>query len=172
VSGDDRIQNSGVSDQRYGAATPEVDRRLRVLVCVEPSQSSLGAAVEAHRVFGASAEYTVVSVGKGDAAPMPGDEEVPTMVPFDMTAAQERGRAAETAALVAGEVLGPGARAVGLVGSRPAQLVCEVAGRMEADYVVIGSVRRGLLRRTFSKSFGLYVVRNAPCAVLVGPPPE
>jgi len=144
----------------------------RVLVCVEPSQTALGAATEAHRMFGDRAEYTVVSVGKGDAAPLPGDEEVPKMVPFDMTAAWERGRAVETASLVAREVLGPGARAVGLVGLRPAQLVCEVARRMSADYVVIGHVRRGFLRRIFTKSFGLYLVRNAPCAVLVGPPPE
>jgi len=147
-------------------------RELRVLVCVEPAQTSLSAAVEAHRVFGDRAEYTVVSVGKGDAAPMPGTNGVPIMVPFDMAAAEERGRAAETAALVASQTLGPGTKAVGLVGSSPARLVCDVARRMEVDYVVVGHVRRGILRRILSKSFGLFVVRNAPCAVLVGPPPD
>jgi len=144
----------------------------RVLVCVEPSQTAIGAAAEAHRMFGDRAEYTVVSVAKGDAAPLPGDQEMPTMVPFDVAAAEERGRAVETAALIAHQVLGPGARAVGLVGSRPAQLVCDVARRMNADYVVIGHVRRGFFRRVFTTSFGLYLVRNSPCAVLVGPPPR
>lgn len=150
-----------------------MEQRLRILVCVEATQSSIDAAETAHRLFGADAEYTVLSVGKGNAAPLPGEAEVPIMVPFNMAAAEARGLAVETAAAVAREALTPASRAVGLVSSRPGDLACDVARRMRADYIVVGHVRRGLLRRIFMKSFGLHVVRNAPCGVVVGaPPPE
>jgi nucleotide-binding universal stress UspA family protein len=140
----------------------------RIVVAVDRSQSAIQAAVLAHGVFGDDVEYTVISVAKGDAAALRDSEsELPTTIPFDMAAATDRGIAQETASAVASKTLGGQARAAGLVSSNPAKLICQICTDMNAHFLVIGSPSRSVWKRIFTRSVGGYIVRNAPCPVLV-----
>ena len=49
----------------------------------------------------------------------------------------------------------------------PARTICEEASAIGADVVVVGRSSRGLLARIFHPSVSDYVVRHAPCPVLV-----
>jgi nucleotide-binding universal stress UspA family protein len=49
----------------------------------------------------------------------------------------------------------------------PAAVLCERAGELGADVVVVGSRGHGAIRRALLGSVSTYVVHNAPCPVLV-----
>jgi nucleotide-binding universal stress UspA family protein len=49
----------------------------------------------------------------------------------------------------------------------PAAVLCDQAGELGADVVVVGSRGRGALKRALLGSVSSYVVHNAPCPVLV-----
>jgi nucleotide-binding universal stress UspA family protein len=52
----------------------------------------------------------------------------------------------------------------------PAKTICDVAASLPASLVVMGTRGRGGLRRAVGGSTADYVVRNAPCPVLVRGP--
>jgi nucleotide-binding universal stress UspA family protein len=45
--------------------------------------------------------------------------------------------------------------------------VCELAQEVHAEAIVVGSRGRGGIKRAFLGSVSDYVVRNAPCSVVV-----
>jgi nucleotide-binding universal stress UspA family protein len=49
----------------------------------------------------------------------------------------------------------------------PGEVLCELAGTLGADVVVVGSRGRGVIKRALLGSVSSYVVHNAPCPVLV-----
>jgi nucleotide-binding universal stress UspA family protein len=49
----------------------------------------------------------------------------------------------------------------------PGVVLCDRAGELGADVVVVGSRGRGALKRALLGSVSTYVVHNAPCPVLV-----
>jgi nucleotide-binding universal stress UspA family protein len=49
----------------------------------------------------------------------------------------------------------------------PASAICEIAERIGADVIVIGSHGRGFVQRVVLGSVSEHVVRHAPCPVLV-----
>ena len=56
----------------------------------------------------------------------------------------------------------------------PGPAICDVANELSADAIVMGSRGRGRLKRALLGSVSDYVVRNAPCTVMVtraGPNP-
>jgi nucleotide-binding universal stress UspA family protein len=54
----------------------------------------------------------------------------------------------------------------------PGPLICEVAGRVGADVVVVGSHGHGWLQRVVIGSVSSHVTHHAPCPVLVVRSPE
>ena len=52
----------------------------------------------------------------------------------------------------------------------PGPAICELAGELSADAIVMGSRGRGGLRRALLGSVSDYVVRNAPCTVIITGP--
>jgi nucleotide-binding universal stress UspA family protein len=71
---------------------------------------------------------------------------------------QQATRAEIAGATVAGEHLREG---------RPAKEITKLAKKIEADLVVVGSRRRGMLKRLFLGSVSQAVAQNSPCPVLV-----
>ena len=49
----------------------------------------------------------------------------------------------------------------------PGPTICDVAEKLSAEAIVMGSRGRGGLRRALLGSVSDYVVRNAPCTVMV-----
>ena len=49
----------------------------------------------------------------------------------------------------------------------PGPAICDVANELSADAIVMGSRGRGRLKRALLGSVSDYVVRNAPCTVIV-----
>ena len=49
----------------------------------------------------------------------------------------------------------------------PAEVICEVAERYNADTIVIGSRGHGFVKRVLMGSVSSQVLHNAPCPVLV-----
>jgi nucleotide-binding universal stress UspA family protein len=47
------------------------------------------------------------------------------------------------------------------------EVICRLAGELQADVVVVGSRGHGAFKRALLGSVSTFVVRNAPCAVLV-----
>ena len=52
----------------------------------------------------------------------------------------------------------------------PGSAICELADELSADAIVMGSRGRGGLRRALLGSVSDYVVRNAPCTVIITRP--
>jgi nucleotide-binding universal stress UspA family protein len=163
-----------------------------VLIAVDDSDSSLVAARTAHRLFGDSAEYTVINVA--DATPVYwGDDALgsgmvyPLAVPapgmmgsMPLTVSSPdtsgRGRSehvvepAEIAEQTAQQVVAQAgihdARPVGELGD-PAQAIVAAAHDYDADVIVVGAHDRGWLQRLFNSSVADAVVRKADTPVLI-----
>ena len=133
-----------------------------IAVCVDRSTAASDALAEARRLHEAASggKLSVVHV-----APWPllytdeGGAWAPD--PEDIASAA-RSWLDETVAGV------PGAEAVLLDGYPPA-VVCDWAGEHDVDLLVAAS-HRGLVERVLLGSFAGYLVRNAPCAVLLTRP--
>jgi len=54
-----------------------------------------------------------------------------------------------------------------VVHGEPGTAICDAASDIDADLVVVGAHGKGVIRRVFLGSTSEYVVRNAPCPVLV-----
>jgi len=141
-----------------------------ILLCTDGSDESLDALVAGVDLLGRRDGYVLVTVadvpdpdvltGTGHAgAELSADE-------FDLAV----GRAHESARQVLSEAevrLGLDDAEVRVLGGEPASAVCELATEVGARAIVIGTRGRGGLSRALLGSVSDYVVRNAPCTVVV-----
>jgi nucleotide-binding universal stress UspA family protein len=158
-----------------------------VLIAVDDSETSLAAAQAAYRLFGESAQYTVVNVA--DDAPLiwgndalqygmvyplsiPGAGVVGA-VPFVVRKPDDNGPAADrvdvaeqTAEDVAVKAGLTDAQSVGETGD-PADAIIAAARTYGADVIVVGSHERGWFKRLLGPSVSGAVVRDADVPVLV-----
>ena len=144
-----------------------------VLIAVDGSEAAPEVVGGAHRAFGDDADYTIVSVGSTapyTAAVTPFAVQ-PALIwvldPYLNGSVDAATHAAETAA--ASDDLATTEHPVEIItgtGS-PGPAICDVATERKADVVVVGSLERGWLSRIVIPSVSEYVVKHAPCDVLV-----
>ena len=165
----------------------------RVLIAVDDTEQSVDAARTAYKLFGAEADYTVISVAK-DAPVYWGDDPLgaglayplvippvgaggmaatmPLAVRTDPVSAQadDIPRPVEVASQQAEHVVAeagvPDAKPLGDVGD-PAEAIIAAAHDNNADVIVVGSHDHGWLDRLFTSWVGEKVVRKADTPVLV-----
>jgi nucleotide-binding universal stress UspA family protein len=141
-----------------------------VLLCADGSDEALDALAAGLDLLGRGDGYVLVTVadapdpdvlsGTGHAGAELTAEE------FDLAV----GRAHESARHVLAEAearLGLDEVEVRVLGGDPAAAICELATQMGARAVVIGTRGRGGLTRALLGSVSDYVVRHAPCTVVV-----
>jgi nucleotide-binding universal stress UspA family protein len=141
-----------------------------ILLCTDGSDESLDALEAGVDLLGPGGPYVLVTV-----ADVP-DPEVLTGAGHagaELTAAEfdlAVGRAHESARQVVAEAearLGLSAVEVRVLGGDPASAVCALALEVGARAIVLGTRGRGGLKRALLGSVSDYVVRNAPCTVVV-----
>jgi nucleotide-binding universal stress UspA family protein len=141
-----------------------------ILLCTDGSDLSLDALASGLDLLGRDHRYVLVTVadapdpdvlsGTGHAGAEMSAEE------FDLAV----GSAHETAREVLGEAearLGIDDVVVRVLAGEPAAAICELAAEMGAGAIVLGSRGRGGIARALLGSVSDYVVRNAPCTVVV-----
>ena len=141
-----------------------------ILLCADGSDASLDALAAGLDLLGRGDGYVLVTVadapdpdvlsGTGHAGAELTAEE------FDLAV----GRAHESAGGVLTEAedrLGLDRLEVRVLGGDPAAAICELAAELGARAVVIGTRGRGGLTRALLGSVSDYVVRHAPCTVVV-----
>ena len=141
-----------------------------ILLCTDGSDESLDALVAGVALLGPLHAFVLVTVadvpdpemlsGTGHAGAELTAEE------FDLAV----GRAHESARQVvtAAEArLGLDTVEARVLGGEPASAICGLAGELGARAIVIGSRGRGGLTRALLGSVSDYVVRHAPCTVVV-----
>jgi nucleotide-binding universal stress UspA family protein len=153
----------------------------KVLIAIDDTDESVGAAALARRLFGADAEYLAINVFEhplspvppGSTTPMawgavwpygpgtvepPARSEVPEITERDV-AEREARDAAERAGLEEADLIGE-------VGD-PARAILDAAHDHGVDVVVVGSHQRTWLSRLFSRSVSADIVKHADIPVLV-----
>lgn len=81
--------------------------------------------------------------------------------------AQGQAAAATTAEAMRDLGYGPEQVEIRLIEGDPGPALCRLAGAVDASALIIGSRGRGGLKRALLGSVSDYVVRNAPCSVIV-----
>lgn len=143
---------------------------MKILIAVDESEAS-AAAVAATRVLFPDADHVLLSVA--DVTPlMVSDPVGGGMFAAGTTpAAMEAVEASADAAIaVAEHELHPVESMVEI--GEPGRLICEEAARIRPDIVVVGRSSRSWFSRLFEPSVADYVVKHAPCPVLVVKEPE
>ena len=143
-----------------------------ILLCTDGSDGSVDALAAGVELLGRDHRFVLVTVadaldpealsGTGHAGASMTDEE------FDLAV----GRAHESARHVLSETearLGLGDAEVRVIGGEPASALCGLAADVGAQAIVLGTRGRGGLTRALLGSVSDYVVRNAPCTVVVTP---
>jgi nucleotide-binding universal stress UspA family protein len=141
-----------------------------ILLCTDGSDAATDALEAGVDLLGAGSHYVLVTVadapdpdvltGTGHAGAELTAEE------FDLAV----GRAHESARQVVIDVaarLGIDDLDVRVLGGEPASAICGLASELGARAIVIGTRGRGGLSRALLGSVSDYVVRNAPCTVVV-----
>lgn len=141
-----------------------------ILLCTDGSEVSLEALASGLELLGRDHHFVLVTVadapdpdvlsGTGHAgATMSADE-------FDLAV----GAAHESARHVLSQAearLGIGDVEVRVLGGEPAAAICELAIEVKARAIVLGTRGRGGITRALLGSVSDYVVREAPCTVMV-----
>lgn len=138
--------------------------QMRVLIAVDASEAAGTVAMTAARLFPKS-EVILCS-----AVPLPVVVSDATFGASYTTALPESmmHEVQDLAGEIAAELTctGSDAEVITPVGD-PGSVICEVAATRGVDVVVVGRNERGWLSHLFSPSISDYVVRHAPCPVLV-----
>ena len=143
---------------------------MKILIAVDESEAS-AAAVEATRILFPSADHVLLSVA--DVMPL----MVTDPVGGGVFTATTTPAAMEAVELAADDAIASADHELHAMESRveigdPGRLICEEAARIHPDVVVVGRSSRGWLSRLFEPSVADYVVKHAPCPVLVVKGPE
>jgi nucleotide-binding universal stress UspA family protein len=141
-----------------------------ILLCTDGSEVSLDALASGLDLLGRDHRFLLVTVadapdpdvlsGTGHAGAEMSTEE------FDLAV----GSARESARQVLGEAedrLGIVDIEVRVLGGEPAAAICQLAVDVEARAIVLGTRGRGGIARALLGSVSDYVVRSAPCTVVV-----
>ncbi len=141
-----------------------------ILLCTDGSEEAMDALAAGLDLLGRDGGYVLVTVadapdpdvltGTGHAGAELSAEE------FDLAV----GRAHESARRVLTEAegrIGLGHVEVRVLGGEPAAAICDLAAELGARAIVLGTRGRGGLKRALLGSVSDYVVRNAPCTVVV-----
>lgn len=146
-----------------------------VLIAVDGSKESNDAAEFAHRLFGDSVDYLVVTVAEtgalvGGAMPIMD----PTFAGGGAYIDPELARESVETALHEAEESASDAAAHADIHTRPivetgeaGDVICRVATDRNVDLVVVGSHQRNWLSRLLTPSVRNYLIDHAPCPVLV-----
>ena len=142
-----------------------------VLLCTDGSEVA-GRALEAGcAVLGPIDRAIVVTVIE-DLDPMlvtdAGGHAGPTLSPEELASMQDKARADGDACVRASaDRLALGNVETRVLEGRPGAALCSFAEEVAADTIVLGTRGRGRIKRALLGSVADYVVRNAPCPVLV-----
>ena len=146
-----------------------------LVVCTDGSDLAIEAAGEGLAILRSSDRVLVVSVVESessladDATGHAGPSWTPGELEEQRQAAQGQGRAAVEATMSA--LRGSGALQdnveASVVEGEPGPALCAIAQDVDATAIIIGSRGRGGIKRAVLGSVSDYVVRNAPCPVVV-----
>ena len=146
---------------------------MKILIAVDASDANHAIAAAARRLFphdehlvisaASVAPYMVTEPFTGGAFVM----GAPSME--GLTAAEET---ADKAVHSAQQVLGDESATSLVEIGDPGQVICEQAAAQGADVVVVGRSSKSWLSRLFDPSVSEYVIRHAPCPVLVVGEPQ
>jgi nucleotide-binding universal stress UspA family protein len=141
------------------------------LLCTDGSEEALRSLSAGLDLLGLDQDLVLVSVmdapdegslaGSGHAGPELTPEE------FDHKVAEARESASSAVRAAQQEINALQAAEVHIVSGEPGPAICQLATELSARAIVIGSRGRGGLKRLFLGSVSDYVVRNAPCSVVV-----
>ncbi len=142
-----------------------------VLLCVDGSESSLQAVLAGFALLAQDSRVVVVTVVEeadttlvtgtgGHAGGVMSPEE---FAKLERTNESEGRAIAESAAAAVG-VAAPEIR---VIQGDPGRELCSLASELSARAIVLGTHGRGGIKRAFLGSVSDYVVRNAPCPVVV-----
>ena len=145
---------------------------MHVLIATDGSDDALAAAGRAQALLAAGASVSLICVVEPPPAATAGLESgfaggvvEPSTVDAAWVAAYEDAVAAIDRTR---PVLDGGADAEPIVeNGSPGPTLCQVAEKVAADVIVVGSRGRGAIKRALLGSVSTYVVHNAPCPVLV-----
>lgn len=139
---------------------------MKILVAVDSSNEAHEIAVVAKALF-PSADHLIVSA-VSPASYMVSDPIAGGMIPFvtsaDAYAASQA--QSEVAVKAAKAVLGD-ETTVQVDPGAPGQVICDYAKSADVDVIVVGRRAKGWLSHLFDPSVSEYVIRHAPCPVLV-----
>lgn len=143
---------------------------MRALIATDGSEFSLLAAQRARELFAPNVALVLVSVvaarrdpnedATGFAAPVLTEHEAEELHAAEVI--EGHGALAVTA-----RTLGPDPYEQHVVEGAPGPAICALAEELGASVIVVGSHGKGFLARTVLGSVSSYVVRHAPCPVLV-----
>lgn len=143
---------------------------MKILIAVDESDAS-AAAVAATRMLFPSADHVLLSVADMTPLmvtdPVGGGVFTSTTTPAAMEAVE---KSADAAIALAESNIDTVDSSVEI--GEPGRLICEEAARIKPDVVVVGRSSRSWFSRLFEPSVADYVVRHAPCPVLVVKEPE
>ena len=140
------------------------------LLCTDGSDEAMDALAAGVELLGPDPRYVLVTVAD---APDPEVLSGSGHAGADMTAEEfdlAVGAAHESARRVLSEAedrLGLDAVEVRVIAGEPAAAICGLAEELGARAIVLGTRGRGGLKRALLGSVSDYVVRNAPCTVVV-----
>ncbi len=121
-------------------------------------------------LLGQSDELVFVTVATGpDPSSLAGSGHAgPDMQPEEYEKAVEQAnRSADSVIRQAQEEVGIAGVQTRVLQGDPGAAICQLATELSARAIVVGSRGRGGLKRVFLGSVSDYVVRNAPCSVIV-----
>jgi nucleotide-binding universal stress UspA family protein len=142
-----------------------------VLLCTDGSELSGRALETGCAVVGRIDRAIVVTVIE-DLDPMlvtdAGGHAGPTLSPEELVSQQEKARAdGEARVRAAADTLSLDNVETRVLEGRPGPALCSFAEAVGADTIILGTRGRGRIKRALLGSVADYVVRNAPCPVLV-----
>jgi len=148
---------------------------MSVVVAVDGSEASTRAARAGLELLGDVSDAVIVTVvDAGDPMEVSGTGMAGGTISADAFDERERVRATEGSAIVsnAAGALGMPDAETRVLRGEPAAMLCELAASLSARAIVIGSRGHGAIKRAFLGSVSDYVVRNAPCPVVVTGEPD
>jgi nucleotide-binding universal stress UspA family protein len=141
-----------------------------ILLCTDGSNEAMVALSAGLDLVGRDHELVLVTVMNApDEASLAGSGHAGpdlTLEEYDDKIGQARDTASSAIVEARGQLALAGAEVRTLEGD-PGAAICQLAAELSASAIIVGSRGRGGLKRMFLGSVSDYVVRNAPCSVVV-----